>query len=166
MSFKHKKGHYVIKGGVPSWVKSLIFLDFDGVLHTNDYNCDQFAFLGDFESAILGYENVGIVLSTSWRVERDFAALQRIFGPVTMARVIGATPVSANSFADGGREEEVREFMRCCQIEHMPWVALDDMGRLFKTKENLIEVDPQFGLGFIELEILKRRLKAWDELLR
>lgn len=139
------------------WPMSVIlFLDFDGVLHSDNMNSPQFEFLPIFEAFLRDNPNVGIVVSSSWRMDRPMAAIRSVFSSDVRHRVLAATPILPDGFADGGRWGEIILFMGENGLDGVPFVALDDDRRLFPEGcESLYLVDPT---GFTEIDA--RRLSA------
>ena len=88
----------------------LLFLDFDGVLHSAyAFRQEQmFSQVPLFERFFRQPENARIqfVISSTWRSGRDLAALRRPFSPDIAQRIIGKTPDE-------------------------PWLALDDAHSYF-----------------------------------
>lgn len=69
----------------------IVMVDFDGVLHPASVSAEQlFCRLPLLEMALSGYE-CGIVISSSWRHQYDFAQLVQHFPVSLRGSVVGAT---------------------------------------------------------------------------
>jgi hypothetical protein len=105
------------KGDLP-----LLFLDFDGVLHPNcSSRADLFCRVPALIASIAPFE-VGVVISSSWRLHRSLRWIKSQFPPTLAKRIIGTTgkPV-AGTYA---RWAEITAYLD----EHPApdWRALDD----------------------------------------
>jgi hypothetical protein len=71
----------------------LLFLDFDGVLHV--HGGEKFAHLPRLEAVLRAYPEIEVVLSTSWRVCREFPfpVLRAFFSADLRHRFFGVTPI-------------------------------------------------------------------------
>ncbi len=100
---------------VPSKV---IFLDFDGVLHRK--MTGTFEHLPAFERWLAGNPHVGIVISSSWRMESQ-AYLEQIFSADLLDRIVGRT---APEGIYHNRQEEIEAWAATNGLRS--FVALDD----------------------------------------
>ena len=89
----------------------LLFLDFDGVLHSAyAFRQEQmFSQVPLFERFFRQPENARIqfVISSTWRHGRDLAALRRPFSPDIAQRIIGKTPEHVATSPIAPREQEI-----------------------------------------------------------
>jgi hypothetical protein len=137
----------------------ILFLDFDGVLHSDEVyiaDCDQaeIALLTDRErlfltddnklltgtklfehadrlaSVLEQFQNIQLVISSTWRVHFSQERLLKFLPPSLTGRVIGQTPL-IYTYEWGGwyqREREISEYLKkysdgkCIE----PWIVLDD----------------------------------------
>lgn len=114
----------------------LIFLDFDGVLHSalSRPNQSLFSQIPLFETFFRQpeWENVQFVVSSTWRLGRDLDDLRRPFSPDFHARIIGTTPdLPRSGSLNGHREREILQWLRDFGREQTAWVALDDLPSYF-----------------------------------
>ena len=66
--------------------KTILFLDFDGVLHAPNCRASRlFEHLARLEAVLAAFPEVGIVVSSSWRVRRTLEQL-RVFAIEMRAR--------------------------------------------------------------------------------
>jgi hypothetical protein len=155
---------------------SLIFIDFDGVLHPVDvwHLTDQGPTLGTstlghrlFEHALLlatllaPYPEVRLVLSTSWVRAYGLAAATAQLPESLRERVVGATfdpDRDGPGFASVGRGYQILQEVQRRRPRH--WVALDDDGRDWPEEcaDQLILTDSMFGLG---AESAQAALRNW-----
>lgn len=145
----------------------LIFLDFDGVLHTKKEL--PFERLDRFERFVLERPGVDVVISSSWRETWDWALLLDLFSEPFQERLLGATPVfreTHREFVDDARTVLSEPGIRQREIEAYvtshhkgrPWVALDDLPKLFLGTDRLLHVPN--GLDETVLAELDRRIQS------
>ena len=103
----------------------LIFLDFDGVLHSVDASHDSERFRPEaiaLVNRIADYVDARIVLSTAWRMEGETQKYNGWF----KNRVIGATPVNPLDMSQKNpRYHEVLRYLDENDYQDVPWVAVD-----------------------------------------
>ena len=113
----------------------LLFLDFDGVLHSAyAFRQEQmFSQIPIFERFFRQPENAHIqfVISSTWRSGRDLAALRRPFSPDIAQRIIGKTPEHVATSPIATREQEILCYLADNLIPNEPWLALDDARSYF-----------------------------------
>lgn len=130
----------------------LIFLDFDGVLHSVRSNARLFEHVARLAEVIAPYEEVRIVVSSSWRNAHDEEALQGFLRPLA-ERMLGATPKLAGAL----RQDEIEGWLQDnteryaafapAGVEVGDWIAIDDMPRLFNPGCTwLLATDPLTGM--------------------
>jgi hypothetical protein len=125
---------------------SLLFLDFDGVLHPahaepNEHFCN----LQRVEKVVRDYPALRIVLSTSWQAAYPLAALRSRFALDIRGRIIGGTH-NARSVEPDSRYMQIRTFLVIRGQETTPWVALDDAEHEFPNGcTELVWCDPTRG---------------------
>lgn len=132
-----------VKGGRP-----LLFLDFDGVLHTSDGQ--RFARLPVLIDALEGSQ-CDIVVSSSWRHHLEVVELATYLGTLA-PRVIGATPALTfrrqdDSGPDHIRQLEVERWMQLNTTTPRAFLVVDDDASAFEPEwPPLLLVDPMHGL--------------------
>lgn len=148
----------------------ILFLDFDGVLHPDP--CPDRERL--FENAqrlsavVEAFPELGVVLSTSWRVNRPFVDLLLPLPRALRNRVLGVTPSFSQfecppALAPYPRHAECVQWLREQQLDQGPWFALDDRTGWFAPYcENLIECHPERGLD----EAVAARLSSLLQMAR
>lgn len=144
----------------PPETQALLFLDFDGVLHREEFHALEFEFLPDFERALIDFPEVAIVISSTWRMTDPLERLRGRFSEGFRERVVGVTPIRKESTGDGERGREIRDFIVLNDLEGIPWLAVDDDARIFEEEvlSNVILTDGAFGLTEIDLRRLRVRL--------
>jgi hypothetical protein len=140
-------------------MRKILFLDFDGVLHT-DTDTRQFSRIALLDSWLARMEDVEIVISSSWREAYPIESLKKIFPAPLRERIIGATPILENGYAKGGRQREIEAYLAATSLHHAnaAWIALDDNAAFFDAGcPFLVLVDPARAFGDEE----GRKLLAW-----
>jgi hypothetical protein len=140
-------------------MRKILFLDFDGVLHT-DTDTRQFSRIALLDSWLARMEDVEIVISSSWRDAYPIESLKKIFPALLRERIVGATPILENGYAKGGRQREIEAWLAAASLHHAnaAWIALDDNAAFFDIGcPFLILVDPARAFGDEE----GRKLLAW-----
>lgn len=166
-------------------MRSILYLDFDGVLHPQDvfYNREGRIYLSEeyraqghqlFESssflaeALQPYPGMDIVLSTSWSKVLGCERAARFLPPALSDRVVGCTfdpsTTSAATFDAMPRGFQVLAdaLRRGCER----WLALDDDGHNWPKweLEKLVQTRPALGLRDPNVrELLKLKLSILTE---
>jgi hypothetical protein len=111
----------------------ILFLDFDGVLHSAvTYAKEpQFSRLPMLEDILREYDAVEIVITSTWRIRRSLTVLRSYFSADIAARVIDVTPQFCNiapidSLLAFPRHAEIDVWLKQHNRALEPWVALDD----------------------------------------
>lgn len=134
--------------------QKLVFLDFDGVLHPG--LAGTFIYLPDFEEWLRPFAGVGVVLSSTWRLDNPLSELLRLFSSDLRPRVVGTTPEVTGGPA--ARYLEIQEWLRSHAFNGT-WAALDDDTSLFPLGlENLVLCATARGLRKPQLAELTRKL--------
>jgi len=130
----------------------LIFLDFDGVLHSVRSNARLFEHVARLAEMLAPYPEVRVVVSSSWRHAHEEDALQGFLRPLA-ERLLGVTPKLAGAL----RQDEIKAWLQDnteryaafdpAGAEVGDWIAIDDMPRLFKPGcPWLLATDPLTGM--------------------
>lgn len=151
-------------GHVPRYGQgmSILYLDFDGVLHTQDcYEVPRqgpyvnpphrlFEHEGVLVNCLAQHPDVRIVLSTSWVRVKGFSYTLKRLGPSLRSRVIGATyhsSMDARSFSHMPRGLQILQDV----VRRQPawWIALDDDGLDWPIAyaRHLVATDGDLGLS-------------------
>jgi hypothetical protein len=138
-------------------LQKLLFLDFDGVLHSTSAGMEElFNRAEDLADSLLGAQ-CAVVISSSWRFHHDFNALKK-FLPLSLRPLIqGVTgsPVVGH----WSRFEEIQQYLYQ-QAKTCDWRALDDDFLEFpKICPNLIRCHPKRGFSERERLILQEWLQ-------
>lgn len=125
-----------------------LFLDFDGVMHGEDYNSGFFSHAKMVTDRLLPYkDNFRVIISSSWREEHDLDILQHAFDEPLTENIIDITPITANGMNYHGRYLEIKEYCEKHNIADDQWIAIDDMSRLFPENcPQLILTNPSTGI--------------------
>lgn len=149
----------------------IIFLDFDGVLHSHDIDDDKYLFspVSILWQILRDCPGADVVFSTSWRNTYQFYELIDFVtydgGEDLEHRFIGATPSivrepMSNYTRAGHREQECRLWLSGNGYQKTPWIALDDMDIFFTAEcPMLYLVDKYTGLTSADVENLIARIK-------
>jgi hypothetical protein len=99
-----------------------LFLDFDGVLHSGQANpADYFCKMPLFVEAI-GDAHIQIVISSSWRFQRNYEEIEGLFPDSIRSKLVGTT---GDAFIGRhARWTEIKTYVRDRRISN--WRALDD----------------------------------------
>ena len=143
----------------------VLFLDFDGVLHPPKAIAgakppltptqirlgwpQTFQHLPVLERLLTGYDNVGIVVSSSWRQYLKESELAELFGSIG--------PHFAGAVGHGARDEAIRAYV----IEHSieDFVILDDVQKFFPGDwPQLILCNSALGISDTAVQ---QKLQAW-----
>lgn len=125
----------------------ILFLDFDGVLHTDPCPSPDrhFEHAARLAHTLAAFPAVDIVFSTSWRHHFSVEALSQRLPPELQARVLGATPGSSLQLGVMARhpyrrQAECLAWLSDNGIPDWRWLALDDRPDGFAPYcDNLVE---------------------------
>lgn len=137
----------------------ILFLDFDGVLHPEPCfdRTNLFCCLPRLENVLTDFQDVQIVISSTWRENRSLESLRSFFGSSIRPRIIDVTPSwrdHSELFESIGyqRQAEIEAWLRSSNEPWTPWVAIDDKSYLFRPFiKNLIKTNSDAGFD-IEAE--------------
>ena len=149
----------------------IVFLDFDGVLHSEPCARDElFCHLPLFEEVLREYPAVQAVISSAWRLvyrRRPISRLRQHFSPDVAGRIIGVTPdyrraneaMAPNGLGLFTRQWECVDWLRAHRPAGTPWLAIDDRDYLFAPCcGNLILCDSAVGFTAAHACELRARL--------
>lgn len=141
---------------------TILFLDFDGVLHPDP--CRDSARLFEhaprLAAALAPFADLAIVLSTAWRTHHDAAALAAHLPSALRARVLGVT----RCFHAIERRPALVPYRRQAECQHWidserpgaDWLALDDRSTEFEPYcDRLIATRSDTGLDDAALNRLR-----------
>lgn len=144
--------------------KNIIFLDIDGVMNTYNQMWRQRRTTGNVINEnwcpvacrnvklLCEYFNARIVISSTWRIERDLQELRQILkdNNINPGLLVGTTPVLCHHERDDNlcRGDEIKQWLE--ENDCRSFVIIDDISAsdfLEEQQENLIIVDPNAGLA-------------------
>jgi hypothetical protein len=112
----------------------VVFLDFDGVTHPEPTSGTVFTQLPWIEQVLRAYEQVPVVVSSTWRESMPIDVLQSNFSSDISARILDATPVMDWSarlqhpalLSRASRQAEIEAWLYANLTTAHPWIAIDD----------------------------------------
>jgi hypothetical protein len=133
---------------------TILFLDFDGVLHPEHcHESKHFCCLPILEDVLLQEPESKLVITSTWRLEQPVDALRKRFSPYIAAMIEGVTPRYSdlasvpNTLVGYVREAECRAWLWANDMPYRSWVALDDRSWLYRPFcKSLLLVDGRTGL--------------------
>jgi hypothetical protein len=135
----------------------IIFLDFDGVLHTN--NGKKFSLMKNLEKVVKKCPNIKIVFSTSWREYSSLENLTKYFSEEIKEKCIGMTPFFSEQ-VQHVRYYEILKYLEENKVSE-PWIAVDDLKVLFPPDcENLFLVKGNEGLSDNNANLLIKKINT------
>lgn len=123
----------------------ILFLDFDGVLHSalGDSAGPAFCHASMLAEALATLPDVRIVVTSSYREHHTLDHMRYLLGPLGKY-VVGQTPVKNGQHV---REIEIKNWLAEHPHPVSAYVVLDDDARLFeKGWAHLVLCDPRIGL--------------------
>lgn len=135
---------------------TILFLDFDGVLHPSPAGGMVFCCLPHLWTILRARPEIAVVFSTSWRERFDPETMIDFVtsngGEDLRDRFIGVTPVLGLSAT---REDECRAWLASHTDQR--WLALDDDAGQFSDRAHLYLVDGQTGLTAADVHKILHR---------
>ncbi len=151
----------------------VLFLDFDGVLHSEpSLPKEAFSQLPLVEAVLREFPSVEIVISSTWRLDWmggadavAVAQLSRHFSPDIAPRVVGVTPFLGRLQKNGldallyTRELECCAWLKSNRPALTPWLALDDRDEWFLPGcPNLMKIDGGDGFMSSDEDLFRQHL--------
>jgi hypothetical protein len=139
---------------------TLLFLDFDGVLHpvhsdSSKYLCR----LPLLEATLRSAPPVDIVISSTWQEVYTIKALSDRFSPDVGTRIVGGTLAADPDREEETRYDQIRRFLRWKSWTTRSWLALDDAKHEFPERcSQLIHCDAATGYDETAARHLLQRL--------
>ena len=143
--------------------KTVLFLDFDGVLHPAGAHrgSGHLSRLPLLEALLRepAHQDVEIVVSSTWREAHSVARLRAFFSEDLRVRIFGATPVLDEYDSEHERYEEIKAWLDQ-HPDRVAWAALDDDLEGFPShrRKTVVFTDPAVGLTENDLVALRRLL--------
>lgn len=149
---------------------TILFLDFDGVLHPEHcHESRHFSLLPIFEDVVRNVPNIELVIASTWRMHASLEDLRNHFTPDVAARIVGITPQFTqlqevpNTLLSYEREAECHAWLWAHQIPHAQWLAVDDRSWLYRPFcKSLFIVNGKTGLTPAAGEQLSSRLRLFQ----
>ena len=144
-------------------MNQLLFLDFDGVLHT--LNGRRFELLPVLAAWLQERPDIGLVVSSSTRVQNGVELLREALGELR-SRVVGATPVLNRAPLDGPiravRQREIETWLAAAAGQRpAAYAALDDDATLYeKSWPPLVLCNSRTGLRIEHLAAIDQALST------
>ena len=152
----------------------ILFLDFDGVLHSTYQPDDDpervFTHVPLLAAWLEAWPGVDVVISSSWRMGHSQRTMVALLGPVIGSRVVGCAPWARQERDDNvyptskisvlvhERQVQVEAWMVASWDSTRAWVALDDMPYLFEADcPHLAVCAGRQGLSRENVQALDRR---------
>lgn len=144
----------------------IVFLDFDGVLHPEPcYDTTKyFIFLPRLESVLREFNDLKIVISSTWREKYSLSELKKYFSPDIANLIIGVTPrwQDISEIVAGiqyQRHAEIEAWIRQSSTPWERWLAIDDKPYLFKPfLNNLVKTNSLTGFDGTTENMLRTKL--------
>jgi len=139
---------------------SVLFLDFDGVLHPKGAGgaAQHFCHRPLLETLLLesAFTQIRIVVASTWREAYSLQRLREFFCPELRPRIIDRTPVLDDLDSDHLRYREIRAWLNR-HPEVKQWYALDDDTDGFPDihRSRVVLTDPATGLTAREVALLR-----------
>jgi hypothetical protein len=140
-----------------------LFVDIDGVfiredklneinetLDENGIPIFESACIQAFTNVVSAYEQIKIVISSSWKETFDYATITSRFPESIRNRIEGITP-SIWSFLKEidlpkyVRHQEVLEYLRTTNATDAYWIAIDDLPHHYPPNINIVATNPYVG---------------------
>ena len=146
----------------------VVFLDFDGVTHSQPLKGLEFANLHIIESVLREYPDVDVVISSTWREQYTLGELRDYFSHDIRDRIVGVTPFFRSPKLDWTpgngpkweRQWEIETWMERNRPE-AAWLAIDDYEPLFKVGcPNLLITNPKFGFHLDQADDLRDMIEG------
>ena len=139
----------------------IVFLDFDGVLRreSSPPSCFQKDCFERFESTIRPFEDLEIVISSTWRIGFSLGEIRSMFSPDIAERIVGSTPELEN-VKRYGRFQEIIKYLAEQKRDDETWIAIDDSAELFPADAPLLLTESDEG--FNEACAIELRQFLWE----
>jgi hypothetical protein len=114
---------------------SILFLDFDGVLHPDPPNTKWHLWCKAAELAawLQAHEDVEVVVSSTWRLKSGINEIKNGLHSGLASRIVGATGVELSE--PYARQVECEQWLRAHRPPWTKWAALDDRNWNFRPFE-------------------------------
>ena len=146
----------------------ILFLDFDGVLHSFPMRPTDkpFAASASLWKILDDNPDISVVITTTWREKYSFPELLDLLGEnggkKYLQRFLGVTPVleSTSDYMPGVRLREIEAWLADNASGDVPYVILDDIEEYFDSNcKNLYLVDGATGLADHDIDSISLWLR-------
>ncbi len=147
----------------------ILFLDFDGVLHPDPCEVDEyFRRVPMLEEVLREFAPIQVVISSSWGQIHPLDELREFFADDLKDRVIDVTRGGLRMLEDQV-PTELWNFVREAQCfvwirenrPGVPWLALEDQAwRFDPASAHVLLIDGKTGITDADMQELRRRLRA------
>lgn len=137
---------------------TILFLDFDGVIHPNVQRTPDERCIMALEEVVSEFPELKIVISSSWRESNVLNKLAMFLGSVLGGRVIGVTPVIDDPFLHHVRYHEVLSYLKANEKQGNPWIAVDDSAGFYPSDAPVVWTHSNRGFTSEDGEILRTML--------
>ena len=141
---------------------TLVFLDFDGVMHPVGCEPDRHFCQRDlFEQVLREHPDVRIVITSTWRHAYPMAEIKRFFSPDIAERIVGKTSTHEDEGDEHVRYLEIRKVLQNPKVAGARWIAIDDSDFEFPEGcANLLLCNGDRGFDLEVAQELRARLRA------
>lgn len=144
----------------------VLFLDFDGVTHPEQCTSDKlFTCLPLIENVLRRYEDVEVVISSSWREFHKLSEMRGFFASDIAQRVVDCTPIlPRNEVEPAPTRVRQRECLTWLDANRpgRPWLAIDDVPWMFEVGcANLLLTNHLTGFSQADAIYLKSVLERF-----
>ena len=161
---------------LPGFNEILLYLSFDGCLHTRDRTFDDvsgeyigtdglklFAHVPLLEDSLRPFPEVKIVLSTSWVFLFGKTAAMKRLSPNIRKRVVGATfSTEMNRMSYFSTPRGIQVLLDVEKRRPKNWLALDDDTEpwVLGTQSNFVQTNPELGINDPKvIRLIRQRLE-------
>jgi len=103
--------------------------------------------LDAFENVIRRYDNIKIVISSTWKLVYSLKKIRQLFSDDIQPLVVGMTPDAYGQTTPYERHKEVLAYLKQNNIEDCNWVAIDDDPEHYPKKCTVILTEPFIGFN-------------------
>ena len=145
-------------------MKVVIFLEFDGVLHSMpSWEHEVFEHMPVLADVLRQFPELEIVISSSWREHHRLDALREFFPEDIQHLVVGVTPILSrgDTSIPAERQREIEAWLQAFRPAGPPWVAIDDWAEGFEPNcQSLLLTHSKRGFQASDAEMLKAMIKT------
>ena len=133
---------------------TILFLDFDGVLHPyspwphdDAVRRQYFIHLPRLESVLRDFAEVSVVIASDWRLYHPLDKLRGFFAEDIRSRVCGTTTLERPTGEGvGQRQHQAEQYLREHNLVHAHWLAVDDTPSNYLATARVVLCEDRFGV--------------------